>query len=120
VNREKLKAKQQLRRQRHVRRNAPGTPDRPRLAVCRSLKHIHAQVIDDVAGRTLAQASTSQMAKEVGYGGNRQAAAAVGKKLAQVALAAGITKIRFDRRHYKFHGRVKELADAARAAGLSF
>ena len=93
---------------------------RPRLAVFRSHKHIYAQVIDDAAGRTLATASSldKDLRDSVKYGGNREAAVAVGKALAQRALAAGITQVALDRREYKYHGRVAALADAARDAGL--
>jgi large subunit ribosomal protein L18 len=93
---------------------------RPRLAVFRSHKHIYAQVIDDAAGRTVATASTldKDLRGSVKYGGNREAAMAVGKAIAQRALAAGITQVALDRREYKYHGRVAALADAARDAGL--
>jgi len=93
---------------------------RPRLAVFRSHKHIYAQVIDDLAGKTLASASTQdkELRDSVKYGGNKAAAAAVGKAIAQRAVAAGVTAVAFDRRHYKYHGRVAMLADAARDAGL--
>jgi large subunit ribosomal protein L18 len=120
VDRHKKKSKQRRRRQRHVRQQISGTPERPRLAVFRSLKHIYAQVIDDTAGKTLTAASSQEIKDEVSQGGNRQAAVAVGKRLAEKAMAAGVSKVSFDRRHYKFHGRVKELAEAARAAGLKF
>ncbi len=93
---------------------------RPRLAVFRSHKHIYAQVIDDAAGRTLATASSldKDLRESVKYGGNREAAVAVGKALAQRALAAGVKQVALDRRDYKYHGRVAALADAARDAGL--
>jgi large subunit ribosomal protein L18 len=123
MNSQKLKAVQRLRRRRHVRNKVRGTAERPRLTVFRSSKHIYAQLIDDVAGKTLAAAS-SQVKKadqaKVGYGGNIKAAAAVGKKLAEAAKAAGVTKVAFDRGHYKYHGRVKALADGAREGGLQF
>jgi large subunit ribosomal protein L18 len=93
---------------------------RPRLAVFRSHMHIYAQVIDDAAGRTLATASSldKDLRTSVKYGGNREAAVAVGKAIAQRALAAGVTRVALDRRDYKYHGRVAALADAARDAGL--
>ncbi len=93
---------------------------RPRLAVFRSHKHIYAQVIDDAAGRTLATAGSldKDLRESVKYGGNREAAVAVGKAIAQRALAAGVTRAALDRREYKYHGRVAALADAARDAGL--
>ncbi len=93
---------------------------RPRLAVFRSHKHIYAQIIDDAAGKTLAAASSLEKAfrESIPYGGNKAAAAAVGKAIAERALAAGVRQAAFDRRHYKYHGRVAALADAARDAGL--
>jgi len=93
---------------------------RPRLSVFRSHKHIYAQVIDDETGRTLAAASTLEkdLREQVPYGGNRQAAGAVGAAVAQRALQAGVKQVAFDRRDYKYHGRVAALADAARDAGL--
>jgi len=93
---------------------------RPRLSVFRSHKHMYAQVIDDQAGRTLAAASTldRELRGQLRYGGNVAAAAAVGRLIAQRALAAGVTKAYLDRREYKYHGRVAALADAARDAGL--
>jgi large subunit ribosomal protein L18 len=114
-----------LRRQRrryHVRNKMRGQTARPRLAVHRSLKHIYCQLIDDTAGKTLAAASTLDEAVrgQIKYGGNKAAAAVVGKSLAERALAAGITQVWFDRGHCKYHGRVAALADAAREAGLEF
>lgn len=99
-----------------VKRNST----RPRLAVFRSHKHIYAQVIDDLAGKTLASVSSldKELHEGLKYGGNKDAAAAVGQAIAKRALAAGVTKVAFDRREYKFHGRVASLADAARDAGL--
>jgi large subunit ribosomal protein L18 len=111
-----------LRRQRHVRKRLYGTPERPRLAVFRSSKHIYAQVINDENGTTLAWASSldPEIRKENAYGGNKAAAVVVGKVLAERAKKAGIDKICFDRRSYRYHGRIKSLADAARAGGLNF
>ena len=98
-----------------------GTAERPRLSVFRSSKHIYAQLIDDLNGVTLAAASSAgKDATGVPYGGNVKAAKAVGKKLAEAAKAKGITKAAFDRGHYRYHGRVKALADAAREGGLQF
>jgi large subunit ribosomal protein L18 len=90
--------------------------------VFRSHKHIAAQVIDDSTGRTLVAASSldKQLRDGVGFGGNKQAAEAIGKAVAERAKAAGITKVCFDRGSFKYHGRVAALADAARAAGLEF
>jgi large subunit ribosomal protein L18 len=111
-----------LRRQRRVRKRLFGTSERPRLAVFRSSKHIYAQVINDQAGATLASASTMdpEVKAQVSYGGNKAAAAVVGRVVAERAKKAGIDKICFDRRSYKYHGRVEALAQAAREAGLLF
>ena len=96
--------------------------DRPRLSVFRSGKNIHAQVIDDAQGRTLAAASSldKELKASLKTGADKAAAAAVGKLVAERALAAGITKVVFDRGSYLYHGRVKALADAAREGGLAF
>ncbi|HKB04532.1 MAG TPA: 50S ribosomal protein L18 [Gemmataceae bacterium] len=115
---QKLKHHRQERRAHRVRNKITGTANRPRLSVFRSSKHIYAQLIDDVTGVTLAAAGSS--GKAAGYGGNVKAAAAVGKKLAEAAKAKGIKQAAFDRGHYRYHGRVKALADAARDGGLRF
>ena len=122
MNPQKLKQVRRLRRRRHVRRKIIGTVERPRLTVFRSSKHIYAQLIDDLNGRTLAAASSNEpnLRKDVSYGGNVKAAKAVGKRLAEVAKERGITKAAFDRGHYRYHGRIKALADAAREGGLQF
>ena len=122
MNHQKAKEKRRLRRRRHVRRKIVGTADRPRLTVFRSSKHIYAQLIDDHAGVTLAAASSAvgDVKSAVHYGGNVKAAQAVGKKLAEVAKEKGVAKAAFDRGHYRYHGRVKALADAAREGGLQF
>jgi large subunit ribosomal protein L18 len=122
VNQRKEVEVRRLRRQRHVRKRLFGTPVRPRLAVFRSSKHIYAQVINDENGATLAAASSldADVRKDRPYGGNKAAAAVVGRLVAQRAKEAGIDKICFDRRSYKYHGRVQALADAAREAGLQF
>lgn len=95
---------------------------RPRLSVFRSSRHIHAQIIDDLAGRTLAAASTldTGLRAELKTGADKAAATRVGALLAERALAAGVTKVVFDRGAYLYHGRVKALADGAREGGLSF
>ena len=118
----KLVEVRRLRRQRHVRKRLSGSTERPRLAVFRSSKHIYAQVINDATGSTLAQASTldPEIRGQAAYGGNKAAAAIVGKVVAERAKKAGIDKVCFDRRSYKYHGRVQALADAARQAGLQF
>ena len=120
MNSHKLKQVQRLRRRNHVRRRIVGTVERPRLTVFRSSKHIYAQLIDDLNGQTLAAASSveADVRKAVSYGGNIKAAQAVGKRLAEVAKERGIGKAAFDRGHYRYHGRVKALAEAANAAGL--
>ena len=114
--------RQRLRRRHRVRRFIRGTAERPRLSVFRTHKHIYAQVIDDASGRTLASASSrdKSLRDGVDFGGNRQAAEAIGRAVAERAKAAGVTKVCFDRGEFKYHGRVAALADAARAAGLDF
>ena len=114
--------KLELRRRRHtrVRKRVHGTASRPRLAVFRSARHISAQVIDDVNGRTLAAAGTLEKDLRSGATGNKDAAAKVGKLLAERAKAAGVTTVVFDRGGFLYHGRVATLADAARAEGLEF
>lgn len=105
-----------------VRTRVVGTPERPRLCVFRSGDHIYAQVIDDRAGRTLASASSldAEIRKQLKGGGNLAAAKVIGKAIAERARAAKIERVVFDRSGYKYHGRVKALADAAREAGLKF
>ena len=110
---------QRLKRHKRVRSKVSGTPERPRLNVFRSEKHIYAQVIDDINGTTLCSASSV----EKGFGGpgsNKEAAQKVGKKVAERAAAKGIETVVFDRGGYIYHGRVKELAEAAREGGLKF
>ena len=108
-------------RHRRLRRHLSGTQERPRLAVFGSSKHIYAQVIDDTKGATLVAASTIEQAfKDVKGTGNQDAAKAIGKLVAERALAHGITEVVFDRGGHVYHGRVKVLADAAREAGLKF
>ncbi len=113
---------QRQRRRFRVRKKLTGTAERPRLSVFRSHKHIAAQLIDDETGRTLASASSldGELRGSVGYGGNCAAAAAIGKAIAERALAAGIKAASFDRGSAKYHGRVAALAGAAREAGLQF
>jgi large subunit ribosomal protein L18 len=124
MDKSKHKTTRRTRRHGNIRKRIEGTNERPRLAVYKSLKHIHAQVIDDLAGRTLASASSVEDAAGPGAAaaktGNKASAAAVGKLLAQRASAAGVKQVVFDRGGFKFHGRVKALADAAREAGLQF
>jgi large subunit ribosomal protein L18 len=104
---------------RRIRRKVRGTTERPRLAVYRSLNHIYAQVIDDEKAQTLASASTTEKSLRAKSGGNIDAAKAVGQAIAERALAAGIESVVFDRGGYLYHGRVRALTDAARAAGLN-
>ena len=104
---------------RRIRRKVRGTTERPRLAVYRSLNHIYAQVIDDEKAQTLAAASTTEKALAAKTGGNIDAAKLVGKTIAERALAAGVERVVFDRGGYLYHGRVRALTDAARAAGLN-
>jgi large subunit ribosomal protein L18 len=106
------------RRHRRVRGRVAGTPERPRLAVFRSNRHIVAQVIDDVAGRTLAAASSLETGLREKPTGNAAAAKSVGRLVAERAKAQGVTKVVFDRGGSRYHGRVAALADAAREAGL--
>ena len=117
----KLK-KAALRRKHHVRKKVFGTPDRPRLVVFRSNRHIYVQIIDDVAGATLVAASTraKSLRDGLGIGSNVKAAQVVGEAVAKQALGVGINCVCFDRNGNKFHGRVKALAEAARKAGLLF
>ncbi|MEJ7844261.1 MAG: 50S ribosomal protein L18 [Acidimicrobiales bacterium] len=112
-----------VRRHRRVRKKVHGTPERPRLAVFRSNRHISAQVIDDLTGRTLAAASTTEPTlRDSGDAGTANVAAArqVGALVAERARAAGVEKVVFDRGGYIYHGRVAAVADAARDAGLEF
>ena len=102
-----------------IRKKISGTPERPRLAVYRSNANIYAQIIDDIKGVTLCAASTVEAGFE-GIGSNKEAAKKVGQKIAEKALAAGITEVVFDRGGYIYHGRVSELAAGAREGGLKF
>jgi large subunit ribosomal protein L18 len=122
MNHQKAKHKRQERRRFRVRNKIKGTAERPRLTVFRSSKHIYAQLIDDLTGQTLAAASSlmPELHGTTPYGGNTKAAKAVGQKLAEVAKSRGIDKAAFDRGHYRYHGRIKALADGARESGLQF
>lgn len=114
------KKKAEIRRGVHsrIRKKVQGSAERPRLAVYRSLNHIYAQVIDDVNGKTLATASTTEKGFS-GTGGNVEAAKNVGKAVAERAKAAGVASVVYDRGGYVYHGRVKALIDATREAGLN-
>ena len=109
-----------VKRHQRVRKNLIGTPEKPRLCVFRSNKNISAQIIDDVNGNTLAYASTLEKDLKGGNGGNKEAAKKVGELIAKRALDKGIENVAFDRGGFLYHGRVKELAEGAREAGLKF
>jgi large subunit ribosomal protein L18 len=113
---------QRRRRAFRVRKRTRGTAERPRLSVVRSHKHISVQIIDDNAGKTLAAASSQdkKLSGKLKSGANQEAAQAVGKAIAERAIAAGIKAVCFDRGPYRYHGRVAALANAAREGGLSF
>lgn len=117
-----LRKRRRVRRKRGIRKKINGTSERPRLTVFRSLKNICAQIIDDEKGLTLVAASTlgKDLRDQIRYGGNVEAAGIVGKALAEKAKARNIDDVRFDRNGYRYHGRVKGLAEAAREAGLRF
>ena len=116
----KNKATRRARRRISIRKRVQGTPDRPRLSIYKSLNHIYAQIIDDLAGKTLASASTRDKGTSLEKTGNSSAASVVGERLAVAAKGKGVSKVVFDRNGFKFHGRVKALADAARKGGLQF
>jgi large subunit ribosomal protein L18 len=107
-----------VRRHRRVRKRISGSPERPRLAVYRSNRHIYAQLVDDIAGRTLLQASSLEEGVEEGSGGKQAVAKAVGSRLASRAKEAGIERAVFDRGGRLYHGRVKALAEGVREGGL--
>jgi len=113
---------QRDRRRFRVRKHIRGSSERPRLSVSRSHRNLACQIIDDSSGKTLVAVGTKDkdLQGNVKYGGNKAAAEAIGKLLAEKAIAAGIKQVAFDRGHYRYHGRVAALADAARKAGLSF
>ncbi|HNB60467.1 MAG TPA: 50S ribosomal protein L18 [Phycisphaerales bacterium] len=120
MDKNKHKVTRRIRRHKSIRGSLVGTPGRPRMAVYKSLKHISVQVIDDMAGKTLASASSTEKGLKSDKTGNAKSAAAIGKAIAERAAKAGVTAVCFDRGGFKYHGRVKALADAAREAGLKF
>lgn len=122
MDKQKALDKQRTRRKFRVRKRTRGTAERPRLCVTRTHRNISVQVIDDESGKTLASASTQdkQLSGSIKYGGNAEAAAAVGKAIAERATAAGLKVVCFDRGPFMYHGRVAALADAAREGGLDF
>jgi large subunit ribosomal protein L18 len=109
-----------LRIHKRIRKSLRGGPERPRLAIYRSITHIYAQIIDDRRGVTLVAASSNEKAAGKGSGGNVAGAKEIGRRIAERAKEKGITRVVFDRGGYLYHGRVKALADAAREAGLEF
>lgn len=121
MNHEKAVRQQRIRRRYRVRKSLKGTPERPRLSVHRTQKHIYCQVIDDSQGKTLLSASTAdqQLRGMIKNGGNREAAKVVGQAIAQRSLAAGIQALCLDRGCFKYHGRVAAVADAVREGGVS-
>jgi large subunit ribosomal protein L18 len=118
----KEKLRKRTRRHLRIRRKVNGNEGRPRLNVYRSLKHIYCQIINDIDGKTLVAVSTQtpEIRSQLSYGGNVKAAELVGKKVAEEALKIGIVKVVFDKGGYKYHGRVKALAESARKNNLSF
>jgi large subunit ribosomal protein L18 len=118
----KVMNRQRQRRRFRVRKSTRGSGGRPRLTVFRSNANIYCQIVDDATGKTLVSASTrdKSLREGVGYGGNKKAAEAVGKAVAERAIAAGLKQVCFDRGSYKYHGRVAAVAEAARKAGLDF
>ncbi|MCA9278493.1 MAG: 50S ribosomal protein L18 [Phycisphaeraceae bacterium] len=120
MNKNKVKQTRRTRRRIGIRKRVVGTAACPRLAVYRSLNHIYVQVIDDMQGKTLCSASTRDKGVSLNTTGNAAAAAQVGKTVADKAKAAGISKVVFDRGGFRYHGRIKALADAAREGGLKF
>jgi large subunit ribosomal protein L18 len=122
ADKNKLKAKRLQRRKYSVRKAVAGSAERPRLSVFRSDKHIYAQVINDLEGKTLAAAASTsaEVRGDLKNGGNIEAAKRVGKAIAAAAIAAGVSTVAFDRGGNRYHGRIKALADAAREGGLKF
>jgi large subunit ribosomal protein L18 len=114
------KSAARLRRQVRVRKKVFGAPERPRLVVTRSARHVYAQVIDDTQGRTLASASTMEATLRAGTGDKSDKAKQVGSLIAERAKAVGVESVVFDRAGYKYHGRIAALADGAREGGLGF
>lgn len=120
MDRQQKKTARRTRRRIGIRKRIIGTPERPRMAVYRSLNHIYVQVIDDLSGRTLCSASTRDKDIKATGGGNVEAAKIVGSTIAQRAKASGVTQVMFDRGGFRYHGRIKALADAAREGGIQF
>jgi len=114
----KVRQQRRQRRKLGLRKHTLGSAERPRLTVFRSHKHMYAQIIDALSGKTLASASSAQA--KIAKGGNKQAAGEVGKLIAERAKAAGVQQVMFDRNGFRYHGRVQSLAEAARKGGLKF
>ncbi|BBO18161.1 50S ribosomal protein L18 [Candidatus Brocadia pituitae] len=122
MNNIKEKLRKRTTRHLRLRKKVIGTSERPRLSVCRTLKNIYCQIINDVEGKTLVAVSTQSpdIRTQIPYGGNVKAAEFIGKKIAEEAAKKGITKVVFDKGGYKYHGRIKALAEYARKHNLSF
>ena len=120
MDKNQWKQTKRARRRIGIRKRVLGTAAKPRLSIYKSLNHMYAQVINDLEGKTVAAASTQDGELKLAKSGNSAAAAAVGEQLAKRAKAAGVNEVVFDRGGFRFHGRVKALADAARKAGLQF
>lgn len=120
MNKQKDKAVRRTRRRIGLRKRINGSPSRPRLSIYKSLNHIYAQIIDDLAGKTIASASTRDAGLKLDKTGNASAAKSVGAALAEKAKAAGVKEVAFDRGGFRYHGRVKALAEGAREGGLKF
>jgi len=118
----KLKLTRRTQRKLRTSGSVRGSTERPRLSIFRSVKNISAQIIDDTTGRTIAAASsvTKEAKSKLKHGGNKNAAVEIGKAIAAKAIEKGVTMVAFDRNGYRYHGRIKALADAAREAGLKF
>lgn len=120
MDKQKQKSGRRTHRRIGIRKRVIGTPGRPRLSVFRSLNHMYAQIIDDLDGTTLVSASTREAGLKLDSTGNIAGAAAVGTRIAEKAKAAGVSKVVFDRGGFRYHGRIKALAEAARKGGLDF
>ena len=116
----KLKLERRLQRKARVAGAVRGSTERPRLSIFRSVKHIYAQIIDDTTGKTIVAVNSDQKESALKHGGNVAAAKTIGKLIASMAIAKGVTLVAFDRSGYRYHGRIKALADAAREGGLKF
>lgn len=116
----KLKLTRRTQRKSRTSGAVRGSTERPRLSIFRSVKNIYAQIIDDTTGKTIVAASSVTKGATLKHGGNKTAAVEIGKAIAAKAIEKGVTQVAFDRNGYRYHGRVKALADAAREAGLKF